>query len=137
MRKHLQNSVSILAALVVTFSFSSCVYVDNPGPPYGSYRNTPGTSNYHTSSYGYGRPRPQYSNHYDHHDNRGHSSHRQEQERVRLTGGSQRGKGTRPSGYHTRDWYEKKGYDLDKFKHKHEKSGKSHQGSSYKSKKKR
>lgn len=53
------------------------------------------------------------------------------EERIKLTGGSQKGKGTRPKEYHSREWFEKRGYDLDNYKHKHEHSGKTHEGKKY------
>ena len=49
-------------------------------------------------------------------------------ERIRLIAGSQRGKGTRPSGWHTREWFERRGYNLDNYSHRHERSGAVHHG---------
>ena len=122
---------------VVLLGCTSCVSIDYSsfmgsgegygGSPYvSSYRAPVGVPYGGGSSgfgYGYGG---------------GHSGDRYcEEERIKLTGGSQRGKGTRPQEYHTRDWYEKRGYDLDNYKHKHKNSGKTHEGEDYKGSKKK
>lgn len=49
-------------------------------------------------------------------------------ERIRLIGGHQRGKGTRPRGWHDRNWFKRRGYNLDNYVHVHERSGIVHHG---------
>jgi hypothetical protein len=46
---------------------------------------------------------------------------------IKLIGGSQRGKGTRPSGWHKREWFERRGYDLENYTHRH-RDGSVHRG---------
>lgn len=137
MHPYLKRSLTTCAAALAALALSSC-YVDNPGgPPYNSgYRSSPSYGSYsqYPSAYG-GRPYYRDS-HYD----RGHDDHyndryrRSNDERIKLTGGGQGGKPNRPDGYHTKDWYEKRGYDLDRYKHQHEDSGRSHAGEDYRSK---
>ena len=135
MLTNLQKSLRFFVIALVAASTSSCLYIEDSGPPYGSYRHTPG-SVYHSSAYG--SPRPYYRNNYhyrDSHYGHYHNHHyRKDEDRIKLTAGQQRGKPNRPQGYHTREWYEKRGYDLDKYKHKHEDSGNYHEGSDYKKK---
>lgn len=50
-------------------------------------------------------------------------------DRIRLIGGSQRGKGTRPRGWHDKHWFTKRGYNLANYSHVHERSGVVHHGS--------
>ena len=117
------------AAALVAGALSSCIYYDE-APPYSSYGSSPPPSGYVHSRPTYGRTPSSFIGSgygYGH----GHHNHKHEEERIKLTGGSQKGKGTRPSEYHTREWFEKKGYDLSNYKHKHEYSGVTHTGSKY------
>ena len=50
-------------------------------------------------------------------------------DRIRLISGYQRGKGTRPSGWHDKRWFSSRGYKLDNYSHVHKRSGAVHRGS--------
>ena len=64
----------------------------------------------------------------DHHSNDNHSnnSNRKGSE-IKLIRGRDGDHPTRPTGYHTKDWYKHRGYDLSDYTHKHE-DGKVHKG---------
>ena len=140
-KKSARQFLAIVALAIAASTLSSCVYLDDYGPPYSSYHRAPSSTTYHTSSFGYGGRsyyggRPYYGGrYYDYHRGHGHYHKSHHDDRIKLTGGSQKGKPNRPTGYHSRDWYEKRGYNLSNYKHKHEKSGKTHEGKNYRKKK--
>ena len=80
----------------------------------------------------YAPPRCDHHGDYRHYDSRDHRSrsarHHCGNDRIRLIGGYQRGKGTRPKGWHDKSWFRKRGYNLDNYVHVHEKSGIVHYG---------
>lgn len=114
--------LALIAAGIAASTFTAC-YSDNPGPPYDSYSYSPGVTSY---SYGGYAGHGYYDDYY-------YDRRRYDDDRVKLTAGQQRNKPNRPEGYHTREWYERRGYNLNLYKHKHEDSGKTHEGDRYKS----
>ena len=116
--------LALIVAGIVASTFSAC-YPDYPGPPYDSYQYSPGITSY---SYGGYVGRRYYDDYY-------YSDYyrRYDKDRVKLTAGRQDDKPNRPEGYHTREWYERRGYNLNLYKHKHEDSGKTHEGARYQS----
>lgn len=127
MQTRLKKTILFSVLALTALAFSSC-YPTSSGPPYRSYRNVPGSSSYNYHSSAFGGPRYYYNDYYD-----DRYYYRKDGDRIKLTAGQQRGKSTRPEGYHPREWYEKRGYDLDVFKHKHEDSGNTHAGDRYRS----
>ena len=139
---HLPRFIATIAAAALSaLTLSSCV--DYSGAPYGgggSYAPRPPSRSYGYRAPAYGGPRP-YRNYgygdpyYGGSSYHNYNRHRgQNDDRIKLTGGAQRGKPNRPEGYHSREWYEKRGYDLDQYKHKHQDSGRTHAGEDYRKK---
>lgn len=107
-----------LTGLVAAFGATACVYSE-PGYGYGSYDSVP-SGYYSSSSYsggGYsGGPRyfpALYGRGYRHDDDRhrhGHADHGDG--RIRLTDPGSRHDGRdRPEGWHSREWFQRRGYN--------------------------
>jgi hypothetical protein len=130
------KSLASLLALFSLLCLPSCVDL---GSSYSSasYGRSYG-SGYDYDEYGYGSgygtrsyTRPYYGGSYygssDYHSSHDHgsssrssSSKRSSDEKIRLVRGSDGDHDTRPSGYHSKDWYKSRGYDLHKYTYKDE-----------------
>ncbi len=121
------KSLAPLLALLSLLLLPSCVDLGT------SYVSSGYGSGYDYDDYGYGTrsySRPYYggsyygsSDYYDHDhgsSSRSSNSKRDNDEKLRLVRGSDGDHDTRPSGYHTKDWYEHRGYDLHKYTYKDE-----------------
>jgi hypothetical protein len=141
------NSLLIRISLAVAAAcgLSSCVTTDyysgsyygggyyDRSPSYGYSSYSP--SYYHGSSYsrcsrcGYNPCRcSSHSSHsgHDHDDHDDHDDHKEgsrSDSKIRLLGTGSDG----PKGYHNKEWYEKRGYDVDDHKHVH-RDGTVHKG---------
>lgn len=131
MKRNILSILSIAAVLIAFTPVVSAQYCENQRVyrPSSGLRIEFGSSREHRSyDRGY-EQRYQYASHRQHGSPSpcGCSSH----DRIKLIAGSQRGKGTRPCGWHPREWFERRGYDLSLYKHKHERTGVVHRGSRY------
>lgn len=128
----------LLLAAVAACGLSSCVGVDGYPAAYydddgyaGGYDYAPRTY-YHSPSYysaGYGYSRYRYNRDCD--DNHSHSSSRSNDDdrKIKLVGGNDGRHGSRPEGWHSVEWFKDRGYNLNKYSHKHE-DGDVHKGTS-------
>jgi hypothetical protein len=127
------KSLAPILALLSLLLLPSCVdlgssYVSSgygsgySSPSYGSGYDDYGygTRSYSRPSYGGSYYREADCDDHNHGSSRSSSSKRDNDEKIRLVRGSDGDHDTRPSGSHTKEWYQHRGYDLHKYTYKDE-----------------
>jgi hypothetical protein len=142
--RHVKTLLRLATGCLCAFGAASCV---STGGSYGSsyydgdydddYYSGSRSSSYWGSGYGYGgysHSRCSRCGYYPCRCSHSHSSggggHDHDSEKIKLTGGNQRGKPSRPEGYHSAEWYKDRGYNLKNYDHKHQDDGEVHHRSS-------
>lgn len=128
MKRNILSILSIAAVLTAFTPVVSAQYCENQrsySPSSGLRVEVSSGRNYRSYDRGYDRG---YDQRYQ---SSSHRSHGVSHNRIQLIAGYQRGKTTRPTGWHTREWFERRGYDLNCYKHKCQRTGKTHRGSRY------